>query len=177
MLGSLGVVDFGQLLGLSEPAKRASNKTDVGKRPIAKKSTRVAARSTQKTTNNKASEKAPAPKRKRIVGDPSEAALSKARRRTMNRRAKPVTSTQEPTLLPKNLQSLLLKESSPSLPRRLPVLWNRPRKKLPLPGETFFPGKGICHIPILSTWALTRALSGQKGRFLSIERRAFPRIG
>jgi hypothetical protein len=97
MLGSLGVVDFGQLLGLSEPAKRASNKTDVGKRPIAKKSTRVAARSTQKTTNNKASEKAPAPKRKRIVGDPSEAALSKARRRTMNRRAKPVTSTQEPT--------------------------------------------------------------------------------
>ncbi len=97
MLGSLGVVNYGKLLGLTEPHRKGVRKPSVAKKPPAKKAGPAAIKSTQKTTNNKASEKATAPKRKRIVGDPSEAALSKARRRTMNRRAKPVTSTQEPT--------------------------------------------------------------------------------
>jgi hypothetical protein len=98
MLSSLGVVDFGQLLGLSEPARKAGRKTSVARKPPAKKSTRVGAKSTHEITNNNASEKAPAPKRERIVGVPSRAALSKERRRVIDTRSKPVTSTKKPII-------------------------------------------------------------------------------
>jgi cell division septation protein DedD len=84
MLSSLGVVDFGQLLGLSEPARKAGRKTSVTRKPPAKKSNRVAAKLTQKTTNNKASDRAP---------------LSKERRRVINRRSKPDTSTKKPIIV------------------------------------------------------------------------------
>jgi hypothetical protein len=99
MLSSLGVVDFGQLLGLSEPARKAGRKTSVARKPPAKKSTRVAAKSTQKITNNKASEKATAPKRKRIVGVPSEATPSKESSPVIKSQTKPDTSTKKPIIV------------------------------------------------------------------------------
>jgi cell division septation protein DedD len=99
MLSSLGVVDFGQLLDPLAPAKKAGSKTSVARRPPAKKSTRVTAKSTQKTTHNKASDQAGAPEKKRFAEIPSDGALSKQRRRIINRRATPVTSTKMPTIV------------------------------------------------------------------------------
>jgi hypothetical protein len=97
MLSSLGVVDFGQLLGPSEPGGKASRKTSVARRPIAKKSSSVAPKSTQETMDNKAHDQGAVPERRRFVGIRSEAALSKARRRIIKRRSKAVTPTQEPS--------------------------------------------------------------------------------
>jgi len=97
MLGSLGVVDFSQLLGPSEPANKAGRKTSVGKKPPANTSTPGATKSTQKTADNKVADKATAPERRRIVRNPSTAPLSKARRRIIHRRSKPATSTEKPT--------------------------------------------------------------------------------
>jgi hypothetical protein len=108
LLSSLGVVDFGQLLGLSEPTKKAGSKTSVAKKLPGKKSIRVATKSTQKTPNNKASDKATAPERKRIVRIPSKATLSKERRRIIKRLTKPFTSTEKPVIarqLPKPIAS------------------------------------------------------------------------
>ena len=97
MLGSLGVVEFGQLLGLSEPAKKAAPKTLVAIKPPAKRSTPVATQSTEKISGNTASDKAAFPERRRIVRKRSTTPLSKARRRIIHKRAEPVTSTKELT--------------------------------------------------------------------------------
>jgi hypothetical protein len=113
MLGSLGVVDFGELLGLSEPANMSGRKTRVARKPLAKESTRVAAKSPQRTTDNKAPDKATAPERRRMVGDPSRTALSRERRRTIDKPSKPVTPTQEPIIVQK--------DSTPSASTEKPV--------------------------------------------------------
>jgi hypothetical protein len=99
MLSSLGVVDLGQLLGLSEPARKAGRKTSVARKHLAKKSIRVAAKSTQKTTNNKASDKGPLPKERRPV---------------IHRRPKPVTSTKKPIIVQEH--------SNPSASTEKPVI-------------------------------------------------------
>jgi cell division protein FtsN len=119
LLSSLGVVDFGQLLGSSEPAKKAGRKTSVARKPIAKRSTRAAPISTQKTIDNKASDQAIAPERRRIGRNPSEAALSRARRRIINRRTKPVTSPQEPTSVQEHPEPSASTEK-PVIARQLP---------------------------------------------------------
>jgi len=129
MLSSLGVVDFGQLLGPSASAKKAGSKTSVARKPPAKKSTRVAAKSTQRTTHNKASDQAAAPERKRFVGIPSDAPLSKQRRRIINRRARPVTSTKKPTTVQEH--------SEPSASNQEPVV------AMQLPEPVPFTQKGV----------------------------------
>jgi cell division septation protein DedD len=97
LLSSLGVVDFGQLLGSSKSANKSGRKTSVARKPIVKESSPAAPISTQKTIDNKASDQTIAPERRRIGRNPSEATFSRARRRIINRRTKPVTSPQEPT--------------------------------------------------------------------------------
>jgi hypothetical protein len=95
-LGSLGVVDYGELLGLTETPSQGVRKPSVAKRVPARKSIPAVTKSKQKETNNKAPDKATVPGRRRSVGIPSDSALMKARRRIIDRRSKPVTSLQEP---------------------------------------------------------------------------------
>jgi hypothetical protein len=102
MLGSLGVVDYGKLLGLTEPPSKGVRKPSVAKRISAKKSSSAVTKSTQKTTDNKVSDRAAGPERKRLGGIPSDSALRKARRRIIDRRSKPVTSPQEPSAVQKD---------------------------------------------------------------------------
>jgi cell division protein FtsN len=119
MISSLGVVDFGQLLGSSEPAKKAGRKTSVARKPIAKESSPAAPISTQKTIDNRASDQTIAPERRRIGRNPSEAAFSRARRRITNRRTKPVTSPQEPTTVQEHPEPSASTEK-PVIARQLP---------------------------------------------------------
>jgi cell division protein FtsN len=135
LLSSLGVVDFGQLLGLSEPAKKAGRKTRVGRKPPAKKSTPVAAKSTQKTPNNKASDRASAPKRRRIVSKPSQASLSKERRRVINRRSRPVTSTKKPIIVQEQLD--------PSASTEKPVIAGQLPKPIASTQKEAVPGQPV----------------------------------
>jgi len=119
LLSSLGVVDFGQLLGSSEPAKKAGRKSSVARKPIVKKSSPAAPISTQKTIDNKASEQNIAPERRPIIRNPSEATFSRARRRITNRRTKPVTSPQEPTTVQEHPEPSASKEK-PVIAGQLP---------------------------------------------------------
>ncbi len=119
MLSSLGVVDFGELLGPSEPARKVSRKTSVARKPIAKKSHPAASRSTQKTTYNKASDRAAAPERRRIGRSPSDAAFSRPRRRIIHRRPKPVTPTQGPATVQEHPEPSASTEK-PVIARQLP---------------------------------------------------------
>jgi hypothetical protein len=149
MLGSLGMVDYGKLLGLAEPPSKEVRRPSVAKRVPAKKSSPAVTRSTQKTTNKKAPEKATAPRGRRSVGMPSDRALSKARRRIIDRRSKPVTSPQEPTAVQK--------DSLPSPSTQGPVI-ARPlpapvasTQKQGIPGEPPEPAQSTREPPVNKT--------------------------
>jgi hypothetical protein len=133
ILGSLGVVDLGQLFGLSEPAHKVERKTGVARRPPAKKTTRVAATSTQKTTDNSAPGQAAVPKRKRIGRMPSEAALSKQRRRIIHRQPRPVAPTQE--------TKAVQEDSTPSASSEKPVIPAQPPKPVASTQKEAVPGQ------------------------------------
>lgn len=131
LLSSLGVVDFGQLLGLSASAKRVSGTTGAAKNPPAKTSTPLAPKLTQKTTYGKASGKTPAQEREPIVRIPSKATLSKERHRIVHRRTKPVTSTQK---------SIIVQEHpKPSASTQEPVIAGQPPKPIASPQEEVVP--------------------------------------
>ena len=149
LLSSLGVVDFGQLLGPSEPAKKAGRKTSVARKPIAKRSTRAAPISTQKTIDNKASDQTIAPERRRIGRNPSEAALSRARRRIVNRRTNPVTSPQEPTTVQEHSEPSASKEK-PVIARQLPEPVASTQKDI-VPGQPDEPSPTAQELPATKT--------------------------
>jgi hypothetical protein len=112
LLGSLGLVDFGQFLGLSEPTKKASNKTQVAKGPPAKASTRMTAKSTQKTTSRKASDKTTFKQRTRIVRIPSKATPSKEPSLIIKSQTKPITSTRKRVIAQRHQERSASKQES-----------------------------------------------------------------
>jgi hypothetical protein len=125
LLSSLGVVDFGQFLGLSEPTKKASNKTRVAKKPLVKKFPPVAAKSTKKTTSRTASDKGISQKRRRIYNRPGKDTVSEERPDIIMRHARPVPSTQEPVIAQKH--------PKPTTSTQRPIVATQPSKPIASP--------------------------------------------
>jgi len=92
VIHSLGIVDFGRLLGFSEPTKEARSKIPDAKKPPAGKSTPAAVQTTQKKRGPTASDKGSSPEIAPPVGPPSEATLSEETRRVIER---PTASTKQ----------------------------------------------------------------------------------
>ncbi|MEJ2724852.1 MAG: SPOR domain-containing protein [Deltaproteobacteria bacterium] len=140
LLSSLGVVDFGRLLGSSEPARKAGRRTSVARKPIVKESSPAAPMSSQKTIDKKAADQTIAPERRRVGRNPSEATFSRARRRIINRRTEPVSSPQEPTAVQEHLE--------PSASTEKPVI---PGQKDAVPVQLAEPAPPAQELPVSKT--------------------------
>ena len=149
MLGSLGMVDYGKLLGLADSPSKGVFKPSVAKRVPANNSSPAATKSTQKAANNETPDKATVPRRRRSVGMPSDRALSKARRRIIDRRSKPVTSPQEPAAVQKDsIPPASTQEPVISRPLPEPVA---PAQKQGIPGEPPEPAQSTREPPMSET--------------------------
>lgn len=99
IINALGIVDFGGLLGFSEPPKKERIKPRVAKRPPAKadeKGTRVAINKPQKKSPPQAPKKATPQKKRLTVKKPSQASPSKAQPLTVKKRPAPTTTAKKP---------------------------------------------------------------------------------
>ncbi len=72
IINSLGIVDFGSLLGLSGPTEKRSMKSPVVNKPPGKKPATVVAKSPQETTTPSVPERMTSQMRRRIVEKPPE---------------------------------------------------------------------------------------------------------
>ena len=139
MLGSLGIVDYVELLGLTEPPNKGVRKTSVPKRPIPKKSIPFA--STQEPV---------------IAGPPPKTATSTQEQVVPGKPPEPAPTTQEPLwnktpaepVDPTQKPLVAKKSPEPSGPEAQPVVTEAaprsaeqtPEKAAP-PKENVFPGE------------------------------------
>jgi cell division protein FtsN len=123
IINSLGIVDFGSLLGFSEPPKKERIKPRVAKKPPAKndkKTTHVGRKSPQKRPIRQAPNKSTSQKRTLIVRKPPQAPLSKAQPQTVKKRPKPSTTTKKPVVTQQRYR--------PATPTKKPTVVQRPLK-------------------------------------------------
>jgi cell division septation protein DedD len=101
IINTLGIVDFGGLLGFSEPAKKERIKPRVAKKPPAKtdkKTTRVAINKPQKKRTPQAPKKATPQNKKLTVKKPPQASPSKAQPLTVKKRPAPTPTAKKPVI-------------------------------------------------------------------------------
>jgi cell division septation protein DedD len=126
IINSLGIVDFGGLLGLSEPTKKERMKPRVAKKPPTmtdKKTTPVAGKPSQKRSSRQAADKATSRKRRLIVKKPPPTSPSKARSRTVTNRPKPTTTAKKPGITQQRYR--------PATPTKQPTVVQQPPTPIP----------------------------------------------
>lgn len=96
IINSLGLVDFGTLLGLSEPTEKVSMKSPVANRAPTKKSTPIAAKSPQEITSPSAPERTTSQMRRRTVQKPAETTTLFSKTGVTQRPSKRVLPTRPP---------------------------------------------------------------------------------
>jgi cell division septation protein DedD len=123
---TLGIVDIGGLLGLSEPAKKERIEPRVAKRPPAKtdkKTTRVAIKPPQKRTSKQATNKPTIQKKTLIVKKPPQAAPSKAQPGTVKKSTQPTSPAKKPVIAQQRYR--------PATPAKRPPAVQQPPKPPP----------------------------------------------
>lgn len=126
IVNTLGIVDIGGLLGLSEPAKKERIKPRVAKRPPAKtdkKTTRVAIKPPQKRTSKQATNKPTIQEKTLIVKKPPQAVPSKAQPRTVKKSAQPTSPAKKPVIAQQRYR--------PATPTKRPPAVQQPPKPPP----------------------------------------------
>jgi cell division protein FtsN len=133
IINSLGIVNFGGLLGFSEPTRKERIKPRVVRKPPAKsdkKTTRVARKSPQKRPSRQAPNKATSQKRTFIVKKPPQAFPSKAQPRTVKKRPKPTTTVKKPVITQQRYRPatptkkfiVVQRPPKPAVPQQRPVV-------------------------------------------------------
>jgi cell division septation protein DedD len=126
IVNALGIVEFGGLLGLSEPTKKERIKPSVAKRPPAKpdqKTTRVAMKPPQKRTSNQAANKPTIQKKTLIVKKPPQAVPSKAQPGTVKKSTQPTSPAKKPVIAQQRYR--------PATPAKRPPALQQPPKPPP----------------------------------------------
>jgi cell division septation protein DedD len=129
IVNALGIVDFGGLLGLSEPTKKERIPPRVAKKPPAKtnqKRTRVPIKPPQKSTSPQSAKKLTTQKKTLIVKKPTQVAPSKAQPLTVKRSAKPTTTAKKPVITQQ-----LYRPATP--PKKPPAVQQPPKPPAPKP--------------------------------------------
>jgi len=137
IINALGIVDFGGLLGLSEPAKKERIKPRVAKKPptkTEKKTTRVAIKKPQKKTTPQAPKKATPQKKRLIVQKPSQASPSKAQPLIVKKSPTPTTTSKKPVITqqryrpvtPTKKPPVVQPPPKPPAPQQRPVAVKKP---------------------------------------------------
>ena len=131
IVNTLGIVDLGGLLGLSEPTKKERIKPRVAKKPPAKtnqKTTRVAIKPPQKRPSPQAVNKPTIQKKTLIVKPPPQAAPSQAQPRTPKNSAQPTATSKKPLVVQQRYRPATPTEQPPAVqqPSRPPAPEQRP---------------------------------------------------
>jgi cell division septation protein DedD len=101
IVNTLGIVDFGGLLGLSEPTKKERIKPRVARKPPAKadkKTTRVAIKPSQRKTSNQTAKKPPIQKKTLTVRKSPQAVPPKPQPRTVQKTTPPTPTAKKPVI-------------------------------------------------------------------------------
>lgn len=139
IINSLGIVDFGRLLGLSEPTQKEGTKTRVAKEPPAEKTATVVAQPPQETTTPSAPEKTTSQMRRRIVQKPPETTTPYANPGVVQTPPKPAVSSQprhatrQTKIAPPSTQKPVVRQTSPvpAPPAQKPVVAQKPTEPTP----------------------------------------------
>jgi cell division septation protein DedD len=134
---SLGIVDFGRLLGFSEPAKKERIKPRVAKKPPAKtdkKTTRVAINKPQQKRTPQAPKEATPQKKRLTVKKPPQASPSKAQPLSVKKRPTPTTTAKEPVITQQRYRPVTPTKKPPAVqappkpasPQQRPVAVKKP---------------------------------------------------
>ena len=126
IVNALGIVDFGGLLGLSEPTKKEKIRPRVAKKSPAKtdnKRTRVAIKPPQKGTINQAANKPPTQNKTLVLKRPSQAAPPQAQPRTVKNATQPTSPAKKPVVTQQRYR--------PATPAKRPPAVQQPPKPPP----------------------------------------------
>jgi hypothetical protein len=142
IINALGIVDFGGLLGLSEPTKKERVRPRVARKPPAKadkKATHVSMKPSQKRTSPQATNKPTTQKKTIVVKKPPQAAPSNAQPRTVIKRSEPTTTPKKPVVTqqryrpatPTKKSPTVQQPSKPPAPKPRPVVVMKPSQPTP----------------------------------------------
>jgi len=126
IVNALGIVDFGGLLGFSEPNKKEEIRPHVAKKPPAKidnETTRVAIKPPQKGTINQAAKKPPIQKKTLIVKKPPQAAPLQAQPQSVKKSTQPTVPAKKPVITQQRYR--------PATPAKRPPAVQQPSKPPP----------------------------------------------
>jgi hypothetical protein len=126
IVNALGILDFGGLLGLSEPTKTKEIRPRVAKRAPAKtvpKTPRRAIKTPPKKTSNQTPNKPPVQKKTVIVKKPPQAAPPQARPQTVKNNTHPTTPAKKPLVTQQRYR--------PATPAKRPPTVQQPPKPPP----------------------------------------------
>jgi cell division septation protein DedD len=144
IVNALGIVDFGSMLGLSEPTKKESIKPRVAKKAppkTDKKATRVAKKTPQKKTSNQTAKKAPIQRKTITVNKSPEAVPPKPLPRTAQKTTQPNTVAKKPVVAQQRYRPATPVKTTPSVqqppkpppPDSKPVVVMKPPQPPPTP--------------------------------------------
>jgi cell division protein FtsN len=138
IINSLGIVDFGGLLGFSEPTRKERIQPRVAKKPPVKtgqKKTRVAIEPPQKRTSVQAVDKTTSRKGTLVVKKPPQKSPSEMSAGTVTKSTKPTTTAKKPVITqqryrpatPQKKPLAVQPPSKPLAPEQEPVVAKKPR--------------------------------------------------
>ena len=142
IVNALGIIDFGGLLGLSEPTKKEKISPRVAKRPPAKtvpKTPRKAIKTPPKKTSNQTRNKPPVQKKMLIVKKPPQAAPPQAQPQTVKNNTQPTTPAKKPVVAQQRYRPATPAKRSPTVqqtpkpppPSTRPVVVMKPSQPAP----------------------------------------------